>query len=192
MGEYLIHHVTPEDHQQRRPYGGGGGGDPLATLTTLKFSYIAWDYQNVCQPQFPAYCLWIKRCLLQGFPVMFRTKFDELFSGHIMPIVGIDYSNKNTYDERDTVYYYSLYNWQIIKQPLSELGSDPAARSFHCNWGCIPLDVSIRFAFNMRCFPSGVSVFHENIFTSFHCIVSIYRVFQKEWLLRIFQLSRLS
>ncbi|CAF4106153.1 unnamed protein product [Adineta steineri] len=140
-GEYLIHHVTPQDYQQRRSYGGGDGGDPLATLTALKFSYIAWDHQNACQPQFPAYCSWIKRCLLQGFPVMFRTKFNKSFGGHIMPITGIDYSNKNTYDERDTIYYYSLYNGQIIKQPLSELGSDPAARPFYCNWGCIPLDV---------------------------------------------------
>ena len=169
-GEYLIHHVTFEDDQQRRPQGGGGGGDPLATLTTLKFSYIAWDYQNACQPQFPAYCLWIKRCLLQGFPIMFRTKFDEFFAGHIMPIIGIDYSNENAYDERDNIHYYSLFHQGIIKQPLSELGSDPGALSFCCNWGCVPLNVSIRFAFSMRRFPSGVLVFHKNILATFHCI----------------------
>jgi hypothetical protein len=155
-GEYLIHYLTPEDDRQRRPQGGGGGGDPLATLTTLKFSYIAWDYQNASQPQFPAYCLWIKRCLLQGFPIMFRTKFDEFFAGHIMPITRIDYSNENTYDERDTVYYYSLFTREIIKQPVGELGSDPGAPPFSCNWGCIPLDVSIRFAFILRRFTSSV------------------------------------
>ncbi|CAF3343115.1 unnamed protein product [Rotaria socialis] len=140
-GEYLIHHLTPEDDQQRRPRGGGGGGDPLVTLTTLKFCYDAWDHENTPQPQFPSYCLWIKRCLLQGFPIMFRTKFNEFFAGHIMPIIGIDYSNENTYDERDNVYYYSLFNRGIIKQPLSELGNDPGALPFCCNWGCVPLNV---------------------------------------------------
>ena len=156
-GEYLIHHVTPEDDQQRRPRGGGGGGDPLVTLTTLKFSYDAWDHKSAPQPQFPAYCLWIKRCLRQGFPIMFRTKFDQFFSGHIMPIIGIDYSNKNAYDERDTIHYCSLFGSEIIKQRVGELGSDPAAPSFNGDWGCIPLDVSIRFAFNI----------HENIFIRF-------------------------
>ncbi|CAF3938231.1 unnamed protein product, partial [Rotaria sp. Silwood1] len=139
-GEYLIHHVTPEDDQQRRPQGGGGGGDPLVTLTTLKFSYDAWDHENAPQHQFPSYCFWIKRCLLQGFPMMFRTKFDEFFAGHIMPIIGIDYSHENAYDERDTIYYYSLFDQEIIKQPLSELGSDPAAPPFCCIWGCVPLN----------------------------------------------------
>ncbi|CAF4345416.1 unnamed protein product [Rotaria socialis] len=143
-GEYLIHHVTPEDDQQRRPRGGGGGGDPLATLKTLKFYYDAWDHENAPQPQFPSYCLWIKRCLLQGFPIMFRTKFDEFFAGHIMPIIGIDYSNENAYDERDSVHYYSLFTRGIIKQPLSELGRDPGAMTFCFNWGFVPLNVSIR------------------------------------------------
>ncbi|CAM2725598.1 unnamed protein product [Rotaria socialis] len=143
-GEYLIHHLTPEDDQQRRPRGGGGGGDPLVTLTTLKFCYDAWDHENTPQPQFPSYCLWIKRCLLQGFPIMFRTKFNEFFAGHIMPIIGIDYSNENTYDERDNVYYYSLFNRGIIKQPLSELGNDPGALPFCCNWGCVPLNAAPR------------------------------------------------
>jgi hypothetical protein len=166
-GEYLIHHVTPEDDLQRRPQGGGGGGDPLATLTTLKFSYNAWDHENAPQPQFPAYCLWMKRCLLQGFPIMFRTKFDEFFAGHIMPITGIDYSNENAYDERDTVHYCSLFGQGIIRQPVSELGSDPAALPFCCSWGCIPLNVSMRFAFNMRRFPSGVTVFHEKYLRQF-------------------------
>ena len=142
-GEFLIHHVTEEDDRQRRPWGGGGGGDPLATLATLKLSYDAWDYQNAAQPQFPAYSVWIKRCLIQGFPIMFRTKLDEYFSGHIMPMVGIDYWNKNAYNERDTVYYYSLFGQKILKQSLSELGCDPAAPSFSCIWGCIPLDVSV-------------------------------------------------
>ena len=151
-GEYLIHHVTFEDDQQRRPRGGGGGGDPLATLTTLKFSHNAWDYENAPRPQFSAYCLWIKQCLLQGFPVMFRTKLDEFFAGHIMPIVGIDYSNEHLYDERDTVHYYSLFGQGIIKQPVRELGNDPSAMPFWCYWGCIPLDVSIRFAFNLAAF----------------------------------------
>ena len=85
---------------------------------------------------------------------MFRTKFDAFFSGHIMPIIGIDYSNENAYDERDTVHYCSLSDQRIIKQPLSELGSDPAAMPVCCNLGCIPLDVSILFAFDMRRFPS--------------------------------------
>ncbi|CAF4005923.1 unnamed protein product [Adineta steineri] len=163
-GEYLIHHVTPEDDQQRRPSGGGGGGDPLTTLTTLKFSYIAWDYQNACQPQFPAYGLWIKRCLLQGFPIMFRTKLDQFFGGHIMPITGIDYSNENTFDEQDTVYYYSLFNREILKQPLSILGSDPAARRVYCSWGCVPLDVCWGIAItglldeNKVCLPVRLTV----------------------------------
>jgi hypothetical protein len=87
---------------------------------------------------------------------MFRTKFDEFFAGHIMPITRIDYSNENTYDERDTVYYYSLFTREIIKQPVGELGSDPGAPPFSCNWGCIPLDVSIRFAFILRRFTSSV------------------------------------
>ncbi|CAF0801952.1 unnamed protein product [Adineta steineri] len=123
-----------------------------------------WDYQNACQPQFPAYGLWIKRCLLQGFPVMFRTKFDEFFAGHIMPITGIDYSNENTYDERDTVFYYSLFNRQIIQQPLSELGCDPAAPSFSCYWGCVPLDVCWGIAItglldeNKVCLPVRLTV----------------------------------
>ena len=157
-GEYLIHHLTPEDDQQRRPYGGGGGGDPLVTLTALKFSYDEWDYKNSPQPQFPAYCLWNKRCLRQGFPIMFRTKLDEFFAGHLMPIIGMDYSNENAYDEQDTVHYYSLFGSQTIKQPVGELGCDPAAPSFRSVWGCVPLDVSIRFAFNI----------YENIFASFH------------------------
>lgn len=140
-GEYLIHHVTPEDDLQRRPQGGGGGGDPLDALTTLKFSYYAWDYQNAPQPQFPSYCLWIKRCLLQGYPIMFRTKFDDLFAGHIMPIIGIDYSNENTYNEQDIVHYYSLFDPEVIKQAVGELERDPGATFFWSMWGFIPRDV---------------------------------------------------
>ena len=89
---------------------------------------------------------------------MFRTKFDEFFSGHIMPIIGIDYSNENAYDERDNIHYYSLFHQEVIKQPLSELGCDPGALNFCCYCGCIPLDVSIRFAFSMWRFPLGVLV----------------------------------
>lgn len=163
-GEYLIHHVTPEDDQQRRPAGGGGGGDPLATLTTLRFSYNVWDYENAPQPQYSAYCLWIKQCLLQSFPVMFRTKFDEFFSGHLMPIIGIDYSNENAYDERDIVHYYSLFGQNMIKQSLKELGNDPKAQRFFCPWGFVPLEVTIRFAFNMQFFSivSNDSFYKKN------------------------------
>lgn len=135
--------MTPKDDLQRRPSGGGGGGDPLDTLTILKFSYDAWDYQNAPQPQYPNYCLWIKRCLLQGFPIMFRTKMDDLFAGHIMPIIGIDYSNENTYDEQDIVHYYSLFDSKVIKQAVGKLGRDPKAIPVWCMWGWIPVDVSI-------------------------------------------------
>jgi len=141
-GEYLIHHVTPEDDLQRRPYGGGGGGDPLETLTALKFSFDAWDYQNAPQPQFSDYWLWIKRCLLQGFPIMFRTRMDDVFAGHLMPIIGIDYSNENTYDEQDIVHYYSLFDASVIKEAVGKLGREPGTTSFWPSWGFIPLSVS--------------------------------------------------
>lgn len=68
---------------------------------------------------------------------------DEAYD-HIMPAVGIQYSDENRYDPEDVLIYYNLYHEKQIQRKMAanELASTRKTCTKHCGQGgCIPLEV---------------------------------------------------
>ncbi|CAF3497419.1 unnamed protein product [Rotaria sp. Silwood1] len=140
-GEYLLQKLSTDDRR-----------NPTNTLTVLHFTYDEWDWKNSSQPQFYDYCSWIKRSIIQGYPVMFVAYLlymhDELYD-HIMPAIGIRYRDKNKYDPNDVLVYFNLYHQRLIERKMSEndLAATRKTCRKHCGeGGCIPLNIDFGIA----------------------------------------------
>ncbi|UJR17124.1 hypothetical protein I4U23_004020 [Adineta vaga] len=142
QGEYLLEKTSMDDC--RTPYN---------TLSILGFTYNVWDWKNSSQPQFRDYCCWMKKSIIQGYPVMFVVYlryFHQKDYDHVMPAFGIRFRDENNYDPTDVLTYCNLYHERLIERKMNEqdLGATRKTCQKHCGeGGCIPLDIDYGIAF---------------------------------------------
>jgi hypothetical protein len=123
--------------------------NPKHTLSVLHFTYDEWDSKTSPQPQFENYCTWMKRSIIRGHPVMFVAYllyFHDKDYDHIMPAVGVTFSDENQYDQDDQLIYYNLFHDKQIQRKMSknDLAATRKTCRKHCgDGGCIPLNVSL-------------------------------------------------
>lgn len=123
--------------------------DPIETLRRLHFTCEEWNWKDEIQPQYERYCLWMKRCLINKYPVMFGIFLcgDDCDDyDHIVPAVGIQYTKENEYDPKDTIIYQDLYSRKRIKRSMNVEDFGATRKSIYwkaqADDGCIPFDVS--------------------------------------------------
>ncbi|CAF4309248.1 unnamed protein product, partial [Adineta steineri] len=140
-GEYILHKLSPDDRR-----------DPTHTLSVLHFTYEEWDWKNSPQPQFDDYCSWMKKCIIEGYPVIFvvyllYSHFE--YYDHIMPAIGVRFRDENEYDSNDTLIYQNLFHDKQIERKMNDkdLAATRKTCRKHCGQGgCIPLNVDYGIA----------------------------------------------
>ena len=141
-GEYLL---QPIDANDRR--------DPLQTLNRLHFRYNEWNWKNAPQPQFRDFCVWMKKSLIRQHPVFFGIFLPDMDYDdydHIVPAVGVRYSNPDEYDPADVVISYDMYEEEAIEKCLNETDFGATRQTIDykddADDGCLPLDVILRLS----------------------------------------------
>ena len=142
-GEYLLQPINENDWR-----------DPLETLKRLHFTYDEWDWKNAARPQFRDFCLWMKQSLIRQHPVFFGIflpdmEYDDY--DHIIPAVGIRFSNPDEYDPADVLISYDMYNEEATEKCLNEVDYGATRQTIDAKDdnedGCLPLDVMFSFLF---------------------------------------------
>jgi hypothetical protein len=92
----------------------------------------------------------MKQSILNKHPVVYGiflpdNEYEDY--DHIVPAVGIRYTNEDGYDENDELISYDLYNKKAVEQKMSEEEFGATRKTIDTKEnngdGCIPIDVSI-------------------------------------------------
>ena len=120
-----------------------------ATLDAFSFQYDEWDY-NQPTPQYQNYLVWVKQHLNNRHPVIitvFVQGMDDPDYDHIIPAIGCNASNANTYNGTDQLMFNDCYDSLYFTRSFASIWD---TRSMNGNGAlyeyCIPKDVDYGIA----------------------------------------------
>ncbi len=125
----------------------------LAAFDALSFTYDEWDY-NQGNPQYQNYLVWVKQHLYNKQPVIitvFIKGMNDPDYDHIIPAIGFNATNVNSYSASDELIYNSNFDSISFTRTFSSIYD---TRSMNANGAtydyCIPNNV------NYGCAITGV------------------------------------